>query len=372
MEGEHARVVHDLAASGAQLRRDPDGPQRRADEGHPARGAGALRGRAAGAGTAGPPVAVEAADRRNRMHVTPTATRSRQTASAGSPTWRSALTFAARDRRRRVRISDSGLGCGPEGAGTEGWPLCGGRVVPLVDTNMIIEYSHRVLATALAIAIGLLAPRAPAALPRAIAGSCASATAAFGLVLFQAALGGLTVEKGLKEELVAAHLGVAMLQIGLLILIAYMARSGGRRAASARIARAPRPRRGAARPDDRGHDAVLATIVAGGYMSASELHGTTGAAGPDVHTACGTDFPSCGGEFMPFGRSRELDIHLTHRALMYVASALVLALFAAVLRQRRRARPDARRRRLDCHRAGAGGRRCCWAPSTSGSASTSG
>ena len=27
-----------------------------------------------------------------------------------------------------VRISDSGLGCGPEGSGTEGWPLCGGRV----------------------------------------------------------------------------------------------------------------------------------------------------------------------------------------------------------------------------------------------------
>ncbi len=50
-------------------------------------------------------------------------------------------------------------------------------------------------------------------------------TAAFGLVLFQAALGGLTVEKGLKEELVAAHLGVAMLQIGLLILVAYIARA---------------------------------------------------------------------------------------------------------------------------------------------------
>ena len=43
--GEHARVVHALAAAAAQLRRDPDGAQPRADEGHPPRGAGA-RGRA--------------------------------------------------------------------------------------------------------------------------------------------------------------------------------------------------------------------------------------------------------------------------------------------------------------------------------------
>ena len=67
--------------------------------------------------------------------------------------------------------------------------------------------------------------------------------------------------------------------------------------------------------------AVLATIVAGGYMSANELHGTAAsAAATDPHTACGTDFPSCGGEFLPFGRSRALDIHLTHRAFMYLAS----------------------------------------------------
>jgi heme A synthase len=75
-------------------------------------------------------------------------------------------------------------------------------------------------------------------------------------------------------------------------------------------------------------------------MSAIELKGT-GETGPDVHTACGNEFPSCGGEFLPFGRSRELDIHLTHRALMYIASALVLALFVAVLRQRRRERSGA-------------------------------
>jgi heme A synthase len=77
--------------------------------------------------------------------------------------------------------------------------------------------------------------------------------------------------------------------------------------------------------------AVLATIVAGGYMSANELHGT-GERSRGAHTACGEDFPACGGEFLPFGRSRELDIHLAHRAFMYLSSALMLALVLAVLR----------------------------------------
>ena len=38
-----------------------------------------------------------------------------------------ALTFALIIVGGVVRISDSGLGCGPAGSGTEGWPLCGGR-----------------------------------------------------------------------------------------------------------------------------------------------------------------------------------------------------------------------------------------------------
>ena len=29
-----------------------------------------------------------------------------------------------------VRVSESGLGCGPAGSGLEGWPLCEGSVIP--------------------------------------------------------------------------------------------------------------------------------------------------------------------------------------------------------------------------------------------------
>src|ERR687891_229611 len=94
-----------------------------------------------------------------------------------------------------VRVSDSGLGCGPGGSGTKGWPLCSGDVIPLVgDENTLIEFSHRLLAAAV-------------------------------IVLIQAGLGGLTVEHSLKDGLVAAHLGTAMLLIGLLLWLSFKARS---------------------------------------------------------------------------------------------------------------------------------------------------
>src|SRR3982751_502233 len=61
-----------------------------------------------------------------------------------------------------VRVSDSGLGCGPGGSGFHGWPLCRGSVVPGVDLNTVVEYSHRTVASAvgvLLIALAVLAWR---------------------------------------------------------------------------------------------------------------------------------------------------------------------------------------------------------------------
>src|SRR3954451_22359597 len=46
-----------------------------------------------------------------------------------------------------VRVSDSGLGCGAEGSGTHGWPLCGGGGVPFLPQHPGSEFSHRVVAT---------------------------------------------------------------------------------------------------------------------------------------------------------------------------------------------------------------------------------
>src|ERR1051325_8330365 len=52
-----------------------------------------------------------------------------------------------------VRVSDSGLGCGPGGSGLHGWPFCKGNVVPGVDLNSVVEYTHRALAGAVSIMI---------------------------------------------------------------------------------------------------------------------------------------------------------------------------------------------------------------------------
>ena len=104
-----------------------------------------------------------------------------------------------------------GLGCGPAGSGFHGWPFCNGDVVPGLDLNSVIEYTHR----ALAIVVGLHDRRARRAgvapPPRA---TSRRAAALLVLVLAQGALGGATVEENLEEAYVAAHLGLAMLLLG--------------------------------------------------------------------------------------------------------------------------------------------------------------
>ena len=73
--------------------------------------------------------------------------------------------------------------------------------------------------------------------------------------------------------------------------------------------------------------AVLCTIVAGGYMAGTQNYGRADyQLGDGAHHACGKEFPTCNGDFMPFGEARLVDIHLTHRAFMYLASLLVIAL----------------------------------------------
>src|SRR4051794_33933183 len=39
-----------------------------------------------------------------------------------------------------VRVTGSGLGCGPD------WPTCNGSILPAIELNTLIEFSHRFLA----------------------------------------------------------------------------------------------------------------------------------------------------------------------------------------------------------------------------------
>jgi heme A synthase len=220
-----------------------------------------------------------------------------------------------------VRVSDSGLGCGPAGSGFHGWPFCNGDVVPGVDLNSIIEYAHRALAIVVGfmiLALFVMAWRRH----REVLGVTAALLV---LVIAQGALGGATVEENLEEVYVAAHLGLAMLLLGLLLYL-------WRQVTDARSERGGPRLRGLAIVAT---GFVLCTIVAGGYMAGTQNYGRADyQIGDGAHHACGKEFPSCNGDFMPFGDSRLVDIHLTHRFFMYIASILVIALVVVALRRR--------------------------------------
>lgn len=220
-----------------------------------------------------------------------------------------------------VRVSDSGLGCGAAGAGLHGWPLCRGGLVPSGQLHTILEYSHRFLATALVLlllAVLWTALRGGRDRPMMLW----AAIAALALIVPQALLGALTVEKGLSPGLVAAHLAVAMLLLGVLVAMALAARGrlGGERGS---------PRLRALALIACG--LLLATITAGGLVAGTERHGTPGEEqAPGAHMACGPDFPSCNGAFLPYGESEMVDIQLAHRTAMFAAVAAIAALAAAL------------------------------------------
>jgi heme A synthase len=219
-----------------------------------------------------------------------------------------------------VRVSDSGLGCGPAGSGFHGWPFCNGDVVPGVDLNSIVEYTHRVLAIVVGfmlLAIFVMAWRRHREYLLPAAGLLV-------LVIAQGALGGATVEENLEEAYVAAHLCLAMLLLGGLLYL-YRAVSGADVTDGG-----PRLRALGAVASV----AVLCTIVAGGYMAGTQNYGRADyQLGDGAHHACGKQFPTCNGEFMPFGKAELVDIHLTHRAFMYLAALLVASLVVVAVRR---------------------------------------
>jgi len=226
-----------------------------------------------------------------------------------------------------VRITDSGLGCGPAGSGVEGWPLCGGRALPLIEENAVIEFSHRLLASVVGALMLLCVWQARKLGDRFLR---RGTIAALILVLAQAALGGLTVENNLHEYLVAAHLGLAMIFGGLLLTLIWATRREQPDAAPRLEGRGLRPLAIAATA------LVLATVIAGGVVAGTEEEGVRNGVVNGAHLACGEEFPGCLGGVLPFGQHGRLaDIHLTHRALVYVTTATILALLG-LARYRRR------------------------------------
>lgn len=226
-----------------------------------------------------------------------------------------------------VRVSGSGLGCGPAGSGFHGWPLCRGDLLPGLDLNAVIEYAHRVLAGVVGLLILALAVWALRRYRRQ-RGIATAAVAALVLVAAQGLLGAATVEEGLDAVLVAAHLGLAMVLLGLLLYVWRSSRPEASGNAGAFGSQGLRALAAGAQ------GALFLTIVAGGYMAGTQKYGRPDyQLGDGAHHACGREFPTCNGELLPFGSAPLVDVHLTHRVLMAVASILIVALVVLTLRR---------------------------------------
>jgi heme a synthase len=135
---------------------------------------------------------------------------------------------------------------------------------------------------------------------------------------------------------VAAHLGLAMIILALLIYIW--------RASRPEVIGAPVPETtsGYRRFAIATQVLVLCTIVAGGYMAGTQKYGRPDyQLGDGAHHACGREFPTCNDGFLPFGQSRLVDIHLTHRAFMYLTAIAIVALIVMTLRRYRELRRPA-------------------------------
>jgi heme a synthase len=214
-----------------------------------------------------------------------------------------------------VRISGSGMGCGDH------WPKCYGRWFPPLDRpDLIVEVSHRYLASILTLAVVSMAlaafMRRREAGVAGRSGPLRSAVGAVGAVLAAAILGGVTVKLGNTHWATVAHWLVAMTLLALVATTAI--RSGALGGASAIVQRGtPRTAR----------SARAAAFLA---IAAVALGGLT-AKYPGAAVAC-TTVPLCGAN--PDVVPASVHVQLVHRTIA-VLLALHLVGVAVGLRKRR-------------------------------------
>jgi len=198
-----------------------------------------------------------------------------------------------------VSATGSGLGC-PD------WPLCHGRLLPPAETQVLIEFSHRLKAIPftllLLVTVILTWRRTAAPAPRRLS------LILVALLALQIGLGGVTVLFKLPDLVSTAHLVNALLILGGLLGLAEATRAHP--LVPARLKRLL----------VAGLAALLLQLALGGYVR----HAGAGLACPD--------FPLCSGGLLP--HHWESAVHWVHR---WVGVALLGLFVHAALAARRTA-----------------------------------
>jgi heme A synthase len=207
-----------------------------------------------------------------------------------------------------VRITGSGMGCGDD------WPLCNGALVPVMDLPTFIEYSHRLVAAAVAVlvaAMGLVAWRSRS--DAAWQSQRRVAVWAVSLLVVQILLGAITVWLELPPPSVVLHLGTGMALLGVLV---------------AGACQGVAPHRLGNRSSD------LASRLAWGMTVLGLVVVLVGAlvANLGAAPAC-QGFPLCNGELLP-GRDWRIELHWFHRTLAYLFALGTLSLPIVAARRR--------------------------------------
>ena len=193
-----------------------------------------------------------------------------------------------------VRATDSGLGC-PD------WPLCHGQLIPPFDYHVIIEYSHRTVASI----VGLMVIASAAMVWWKHRGSKALKilmTFAVIALIIQVILGGITVKMELPGEVVTAHLFAAEVLFATLII-------------SFLILLKPLPARGTPR------DPLFSWVIGMAALTMIILLTGTYIVGRDASAVC-PDWPLCNGSGLPdFNLQWE---HMAHRVVAAVGGLFIL------------------------------------------------